>query len=491
MRSSTPFAHLDARCKMKAEDSDSTTRSAARRAFVGYVRRALHHLYDPIELRKSPLLALFGLDPSTGIPQLREALENAIGSLKPTATVSAQADAWRTYRTLFHRFIEQFSQASVSANLGLSVRQLRRQERLALQTLADWLIQRYSLNLDSPLLAAGDTVVDDTVIDDAVVSDAFDAESADGGEDTGDGASSDGTGSDDQRDAGNKGGIGIEQELRWIEQSFPSGQVAVSAAVASALQTVRPLLNASAVLCEYDLPDGLPHLQAQLVTVRQVLLNIFTTAIRTVPSGAVYISAGYTPPNVWVNVRPQAAADARADARFDPRTTLIGENLAIARELAALCGGSLELGAAAPGVPFSARLLLPAVEQAPVLVIDDNADALQLVERYLSNSRYQFVGAHDPAQMQGLVDQYQPRAILLDVMLPNIDGWDLLGRLRENPRTAGIPVIICTIFPQEELALQLGAAAFLRKPIIRERLLQMLDQQIGPPGTQPTATAPC
>jgi CheY-like chemotaxis protein/signal transduction histidine kinase len=447
---------------MKAEDSENTTRIAARRAFVGHVRRALHHLYDPIELRKSPLLLLLNLDPSTGISQLRQIMEAAIESLKPTATVSNQADAWRTYRTLFHRFIEQFSQASVSANLGLSVRQLRRQERLALQTLADWLIEHYNLDLNSPLLAASD------------VSDS-DSDLPDGSEDTSDRH-------DDVEDR-----AGIEQELRWIEQSFPSGQVAISAAIASVLQTVKPLLIASAVSCNCDLPAGLPHLKAQSVTVRQVLLNILTAAIRTVPGGTANISAGHSPPYVWVNIQPHAAAT----TSIDLRATLTSENLDIARELANLCGGSLEIEPAASGTPFSVRLLLPAVEQMPVLVIDDNADALQLTERYLSNSPYQFVGARDPAQMQTLVDQYQPRAILLDVMLPNIDGWDLLGRLRENPRTSNIPVIICTILPQEELALQLGAAAFLRKPVTRDRLLRMLDQQISPMGTQPTATTPC
>jgi CheY-like chemotaxis protein len=460
---------------MKTEDSDSTTMSAARSAFAGNLRRALHHLYDPVELRKSPLLPLFGLDPSTGIAPLRQILESAIESLKPAVTVSAQADAWRTYRTLNHRFIEQFSQASVSANLGLSVRQLRRQERLALQTLADWLIQRYGLNLDELSLSEAD---------------AISAEGMDSGDEV------DLTPAPPLPGSRAPNEDAIEQELKWIEQSFPSGQIAVAAAVTAALQTVKPLMTASTVSCECDLPDGLPHLQAQSVTVRQVLLNILTAAIRTVPGGTVRVMAGYQPPDphVWLNIEPRAAGEPHIDPHIDPHcgphTMPAGENLRIARDLVNLCGGSLEMGAEAPGVPFTARLLLPAVEQVPVLVIDDNTDTLQLVHRCLSNSRYQCVGAHDPAQVQGLMEQYQPRAILLDVMLPSIDGWDLLGRLRENPGTAGIPVIICTILPQEELALQLGAAAFLRKPVTRELLLQKLDQQTLNQRTSLTTTPP-
>jgi CheY-like chemotaxis protein len=81
-----------------------------------------------------------------------------------------------------------------------------------------------------------------------------------------------------------------------------------------------------------------------------------------------------------------------------------------------------------------------------------------------------------------LAEEITPRAIVLDVMLPGIDGWELVGRLREHPRTRDVPIVICTILPQEQLAMALGAAAFLRKPVAREVLLEVLDQQciLGP-----------
>jgi len=119
---------------------------------------------------------------------------------------------------------------------------------------------------------------------------------------------------------------------------------------------------------------------------------------------------------------------------------------------------------------------LPPAEQAPVLAIDDNADTLKLYERYLSGSQYRLIGTPDPRQALSLAEQFDPAAILLDVMLPGMDGWELLGRLREHPLTAGVPVIVCTILPQEQLALALGAAAFIRKPVTREALLAVLDQ---------------
>jgi CheY-like chemotaxis protein len=68
---------------------------------------------------------------------------------------------------------------------------------------------------------------------------------------------------------------------------------------------------------------------------------------------------------------------------------------------------------------------------------------------------------------------------VLDVMLPGIDGWELLGRLREHPQTKDVPVVVCTILSQQQLALTLGATDFLRKPITRDAFLATLDRQIA------------
>jgi CheY-like chemotaxis protein len=75
-----------------------------------------------------------------------------------------------------------------------------------------------------------------------------------------------------------------------------------------------------------------------------------------------------------------------------------------------------------------------------------------------------------------------PRLIVLDVMLPDVDGWELLGRLRAHPGTQDVPVIVHTILPQEQLARALGADAFLRKPVGREALLALLDRTLAQEG---------
>ena len=149
----------------------------------------------------------------------------------------------------------------------------------------------------------------------------------------------------------------------------------------------------------------------------------------------------------------------------------------MAERLLKLCQGRLETGWATGTVGgFRAKIMLPTAENVSVLVIDDNDDTRKLFKRYLTGSHYHFVGASDARQGLALAEQVLPHMILLDVMMSEQDWWTLLGQLREHPKTLGIPVIVCTILSQEELALALGAAAFIRKPVSRPDLLAVLDR---------------
>lgn len=157
------------------------------------------------------------------------------------------------------------------------------------------------------------------------------------------------------------------------------------------------------------------------------------------------------------------------------------EHLQMARQFIALLGGTLEIAPVKSGKqPFAATLVLPVAQQVQVLLVDDNADTLRLLQRYLTGTRYQFIGTGDPGQVLPLAEKLSPQIIVMDIMLPGIEGWELLGRLRAHPKTGDVPIIVCTILPQKQLALSLGAAEFLRKPISREALLSALDRQIDP-----------
>jgi len=276
--------------------------------------------------------------------------------------------------------------------------------------------------------------------------------------------------------------MALEQEYDWLKKNSQREEIALSQLVESALGTLEPLIQAEQAQVRVVLPPSLPEVFGQATILRQVLINLLTAALRIGKNGRVSLAASARLGKMHIQITSQPAAYAGTYAEKPE----VEEILRVAHELAELSGGALSLQPlSGESKPFEARFVLPTVKRSTILAIDDNNDALLLLERYLSGSHYQFVGGRDPAQLFELVEAYLPDLILLDVMLPGIDGWDLLARLKRNPATNQIPVIISTILPQESLALMLGAAAFLRKPFTQAQLLATLEQQAGPPTPGP------
>jgi CheY-like chemotaxis protein len=221
--------------------------------------------------------------------------------------------------------------------------------------------------------------------------------------------------------------------------------------------------------------ENLPRLAVQPTTTRQTLLSMISAAIRSVPGGDIRIEAQVRDWHVHITVNPVKHQDAPSPAYQGD-----ADSLQMAQRLARLSGGSLQIMAGdGDERPFSAELVLPVLGQVPVLAIDDNTDTLQLLRRYLSGTRYRFVAVRDPNEALTVAGEAAAQIIVLDVMLPGVDGWELLGRLREHPKTRDVPIIVCTILPEEELALTLGAASFIRKPVSRGAFLWALDRQLA------------
>ena len=122
-------------------------------------------------------------------------------------------------------------------------------------------------------------------------------------------------------------------------------------------------------------------------------------------------------------------------------------------------------------------LVLPSVERVSVLVIEDNIDTLQMWARYVENSHFSLIPLSEPEGALGAALEQRPGLIVLDVMMPGMDGWELLTKLRHNPATKDIPIIVCTVLPQQELAYALGASDFVCKPVTRRAFLDVLARQ--------------
>ena len=144
-------------------------------------------------------------------------------------------------------------------------------------------------------------------------------------------------------------------------------------------------------------------------------------------------------------------------------------------------GGTLEVRAAHNA--WEAACAWHPAGQPVLLVIDDNADFIDLLRRYLSGQPWLVLGAAEGVAARRVLAETTPTLILLDVMLPREDGWELLLALRSSEATRAIPVLICSALREPELAPALGAAGYLAKPVEQAALLEALaEMHLSPLG---------
>ena len=408
--------------------------------FLGALRGALNHLYEPDRLRQSPLAALFDVaNRLDTFSALQRILTEAIESLEPEANEPPQSHAWEIYEPLFYRYVQQLDQRQVAKQLGMSVRHLRRKEHAALEVLASRLWEQF--DLEARLR-----------------------------QDTG------------QRATPVQGTVSsptVSEELAWLKDVPLESPADLAQLLPDVLALAGPLAAQHKVRLDTTIAGDVPSLAVHAVALSQTLLNLLSVAIHRATGGQVTISASALPLEVEIKVQGTYL-------RQGPQPVLDDDeaSLDLARQLADLCRGRLEVARSGDRPrqeggeeAFSATLTLPSFVQLPVLVIDDNADTLQLLQRYAVDTRYRLVTTRDPEQALSLAAKFSPEIIVLDVMMPQADGWKVMARLRQHPLTGHIPIVVCTILPQEEMAFALGASGFVRKPVTRQAFLAALDRQ--------------
>jgi CheY-like chemotaxis protein len=395
--------------------------------FLKHLRDALSDLHHADRLRQNPLAALFGVANRFDTPlALRRILTDAIKSLEPSPDEPPQSYAWRTYDSLFCCYVQQLSQQVVADQLGLSARQLRREQHAALEALAYRLWEQFDLENKLREGRGGQTGLSQSVT----------------------------------------------EELAWLKDVPPDSTVDPGETLRAIVDLTRSLAIQHKVSIELEVTDSLPKVAIHAVALSQILLNLLSAAIPRAAGNRICISAKSLGWEVKIEIRCKKLGPGLQSAPGGADMA----SLDMAEQLVDLCGCELVL--AEDEGAFAATLILPAIEQLPVLVIDDNLDTLQLLQRYASNTRYRLVGTPDPEQALELVGKHAPQIIVLDVMMPQVDGWRVLGRLRQHPLTEHTPIVVCTILPQQALALSLGASAFIRKPLSRQAFLNALDQVV-------------
>ncbi len=287
--------------------------------------------------------------------------------------------------------------------------------------------------------------------------------------------------------------------------------------------------NKAMVRLKLQCADEIPDLLLDRTKFKQILYNLCSNAIKFSPEGgevtvtvaydkASFISGreeqyatlsvavrdqgiGISPEDQATIFNPFEQADGSHTRHFEGT----GLGLTLTKRLVEMHGGRIELeSAVGEGSCFSfvvpveteqvaaetregnvpveaaAELLscdkpLPQVADAPlILVVDDDAASLEISTLYLSEAGYRVCHARNGDAALDVARKKRPFLILLDVMMPGKDGWEVLQELKLDADTADIPVIMCTVSENEELGVALGATDYLTKPIDRRQLVSRL-----------------
>ena len=283
----------------------------------------------------------------------------------------------------------------------------------------------------------------------------------------------------------------------------------VAALIDLCANTALPLLNPAVVL-EKQVDERLSTIYSDQDKIRQIILNLLSNAAKFTHQGKITLAARPDGDNLCISVTDTGIGIGKealprifkefqqADTSTTRQYGGTGLGLSISRNLARLLRGDLTVEsepgqgstftltipfkytskllsseAATPSPshpePVSLHEMTQCFEQAAakkrILIIDDDPDAVYLMQENLNQQEFEIIGTRNGYDGLRMAREQQPQAILLDIVLPGADGWQILHDLKEGPVTADIPVILLTIVDKKALGFRLGAAAYLLKPL--------------------------
>lgn len=408
--------------------------------FTAQVADAYNHLYDLVYLRTHPLAEF--VTPAADVPPkkkawlLHDVLLALIEELDPGFHAPADGREKRRYRLLSMRYSEGCLSKAVADALAISLRHYYREHDTAVEAVAAILWDRYGRKRQEGMAAALTLI-------------------------PGQGASEE--------------PLNRQAMLRAEAAHFQDfgKKMHLGEVLTGVIALAQEMTRAKGIRLTLEAPHrASPHdaltLPMDRTMVRQILLGVLS-----------YLGEQLVEGEIVVRVRTedqQQIVEMVGTGQQTPTTTVHQreEQLATLHELAELQSAQLEpLVGMTDNVGFCLRL--PRVPRRTVLLVDDNSDILELYQRYLLQRYYQSVPVQSGGEALRLASQLQPQVIVLDLMLPEQDGWEILQRLTNHPDTHQIPVVICSILRARQLALALGAAAFLEKPVEEMDFLGVLD----------------
>jgi signal transduction histidine kinase/DNA-binding response OmpR family regulator len=251
-----------------------------------------------------------------------------------------------------------------------------------------------------------------------------------------------------------------------------------------------------------DVAPEVDLIEADELRFKQVMLNLLSNAVKFTPDGGeVVVRARVDGPELVVTVSDTGIGIAPDDrerifesfqqgGRGVQQQEGTGLGLTLSKRILELLGGRMWLktevgvgstfGFAVP-VGTTSKSSARSAEQAPaggplVVVIEDDRSSLELLTLYLEGAGVDVVGERDGPSGLDTVRRRHPAAVVLDIRLPDMDGWEVLTALKADPVTAEIPVVVVSMLDERGMGFALGAAEYLVKPVSREHVLAALSR---------------
>jgi CheY-like chemotaxis protein/AraC-like DNA-binding protein len=386
--------------------------------FVDQVKDALEHLYDFPYLQRHPLTHTRAAPlqgPAASVAQsLRRELMDAVETLNPGPDVPFRAPHARLYNLLHLRYVEGMTVQEVANELGISARQTYRDFRRAEESVAVVLWNRRQESSPQARQPRAARL------------------------------------------------SSIQAEMARLE--IRPRPIDARALLEHAQKAVESLAARHSVSLLVDSPPESVIVSADPVVAHQVLVNILSHAVKQSQPGTLRLAMQADQAGAAVFLHYTVKTQTNELATVNPVVTQLTERM----------GWKVEQ----EDQPVSQRILtLHITSHGPtVLVVDDNEGLVELLGRYLTDHTCRVTAALSGQEGLRLAYELVPDAIILDVMMPGMDGWEFLQRLRARPETADIPIIICSVFNDPELAYSLGASLYLPKPVSRDEILSALRQ---------------
>jgi len=401
--------------------------------FAEQVREALTHLHDYVRLQSCPLCSFFFPDPSLEGPsraqRFRRLLLEAIEELSPPDQVPVNSKEWRGYHILSSRYVERREPQEVMQELSIGERQFYREQRKAIEALVQLLWEKYQWIEEHQL--------------------------------------------DREREGPAQREEAEFQSLRGEAERLASQpeRMELKEVIQGVLRTVGPLAKDKEVAISYHLDERLPAIYTNRILIRQILIQALSRCIIQPEISGVHAEFGRGRRQIRVEITAFTSQGTR-------QSTAQALSLDTAQHLVEIVGGEWQ-GVSVGQEQYRLQFVLPTSEPRMLLAIEHNPAAVKLLQRYLVRQDYQVVSASNGENALRLAEELELDVITLDVMMPHQDGWEILETLKRDPTTRGIPVLICSVLDQPDVALALGASAYLKKPFSQAQLLDALSGLCG------------